>query len=216
MSNKRRTAASTKTSTEASSRAAKLAEMQRKAARSDRRGSSILWIVAAVLALALIGGIVWAGVARSRALDASLGDVKTFEGLSANHVETDVTYEQTPPVGGDHHAIWQNCAVYPQPIKNVHGVHSLEHGAVWITYSPSLPQDQVDRLKAYAENVPFMMMSPYPDDMGAPIALSAWGHQLKLDSVDDTRIGAFIREYKQGPQTPEPGAACSGGTSDLA
>lgn len=216
MSNKRRTAASKTTSTPASSRAAKLAEMQRKANRSDRRSSSILWIMAAVLTFALVGGVIWAGVARSRTLDASLGDVKTYEGLTANHVETEVTYQQTPPVGGDHNAIWQNCGVYTQPLKNMHAVHSLEHGAVWITYSTTMPQDQVDRLKAYVENVPFMMLSPYTEDMGAPIALSAWGHQLKLDSVDDTKIGAFIREYKQGPQTPEPGAACSGGTSKLA
>lgn len=216
MSNKRRTAASKTTSTPASSRAAKLAAMKRTAERSDRRGSSILWVVAAVLALALIGGVVYAGVARSRALDASLGDVKVYEGLTANHVETEVVYEQVPPVGGDHHAIWQNCAVYAQPLKNIHAVHALEHGAIWITYAPSLAADQVDRLKAYVENVPYMMLSPYAEDMGAPIAVSAWGHQLKLDSVDDTKIGAFIREYKQGPQTPEPGAACSGGTSDVA
>ncbi|MGA4670540.1 DUF3105 domain-containing protein [Propionibacteriaceae bacterium Y1923] len=216
MSNKRRTSASKKTSTPASSRAAKLAQMQREAKKADRRSSSILWVVAAVLALALIGGVVWAGVSRSGTLDAALGEVQVYEGLSANHVETEVVYEQTPPVGGDHHGVWQNCGVYSDPLKNMHAVHSLEHGAVWITYSPSLPADQVDRLKAYAENVPFMLMSPYTEDMGSPIALSAWGHQLKLDSVDDTKITAFIREYKQGPQTPEPGAACSGGTSEVA
>ena len=214
MSNKRRTSAPTSTTTPASTRAAKLAEMQRQASRQDRRGAGLLWLVAGVLALALVGGIVWAGVNRSKTLDASLGDVQVFENMSANHVEGDVTYEQTPPVGGDHHAVWQNCAIYDQPLKNVNAVHSLEHGAVWITYDPSLPQDQVDRLKAYADQ-PFMLMSPMPD-LGAKIGLSAWGHQLKLDVVDDTKIGAFIREYKQGPQTPEPGAACSGGTDEVA
>ena len=47
--------------------------------------------------------------------------------------------------------------------------------------------------------------------MDTPIAVSAWGHQLKVDSADDARLGAFIKEYRQGPQTPEPGAACTGG-----
>ena len=214
MSNKRRTSASAKTSTPASARAARAAEMQRQARRSEGRGSNLLWIVAGVLALALIGGVIWAGVSRSKTMDAALGEVKVYEGLSANHVETPVQYEQTPPVGGDHHPVWQNCAVYDQPIQNIHAVHSLEHGAVWLTYDPSLPADQVEKLKSYAQNVPFMLMSPYADQ-GAPIALSAWGHQLKLDHVDDTAITAFIREFKQGPQTPEPGAACSGGTDQV-
>jgi hypothetical protein len=44
------------------------------------------------------------------------------------------------------------------------------------------------------------------------VVASAWGKQLKLTSVTDPRIGQFITAYTQGPQTPEPGAACTGGT----
>ena len=54
-----------------------------------------------------------------------------------------------PPVGGAHNPTWQNCMgdVYAAPIANEHAVHSLEHGAVWITYQPGLPADQVDKLQ---------------------------------------------------------------------
>jgi hypothetical protein len=41
---------------------------------------------------------------------------------------------------------------------------------------------------------------------------SAWGYQVKLDSASDPRLEQFIRTFEQGPQTPEPGAACVGGT----
>jgi hypothetical protein len=35
---------------------------------------------------------------------------------------------------------------------------------------------------------------------------------LKLDSADDPRLPVFLQAYLQGPQTPEPGAPCSGGS----
>lgn len=195
-------------------RAAKVAAMQAQARSKERTRAAVLWGIAGVLALALIGGLVWFGYDQVNKQKDSLGDVKTYQNLGRNHVETEVNYPQTPPVGGDHHAIWQNCGVYTQPLKNIYAVHSLEHGAVWITYEPSLAADQVKTLTGYAGD-PFMLMSPMADQ-GAPIVLTAWGHQLKLDSVDDTKIRGFIREYKQGPQNPEPGAACSGGTSEVA
>jgi hypothetical protein len=33
-------------------------------------------------------------------------------------------------------------------------------------------------------------------------------------AVDDPDLERFVRAYKQGPQTPEPGAACTGGLGD--
>ncbi len=62
-------------------------------------------------------------------------------------------------------------------------IHSLEHGAVWITYQPTLPQDQIDSLKALAEGDPYMMMSPY-EGLPAPIVLTAWDHQLQMQAFD--------------------------------
>jgi hypothetical protein len=35
---------------------------------------------------------------------------------------------------------------------------------------------------------------------------------LARTHANDPRIAQFIQKYAQGPQTPEPGAPCSGGT----
>jgi len=66
---------------------------------------------------------------------------------TAGHVQGPVTYDQTPPAGGPHNAIWLNCGIYTEPVPNVNAVHDLEHGAVWVTYDPSLPAESVSKLR---------------------------------------------------------------------
>ncbi|MET9942931.1 DUF3105 domain-containing protein, partial [Streptomyces halstedii] len=51
---------------------------------------------------------------------------------------------------------------------------------------------------------------PYAGQEGA-ITLTAWGKQVTVDSADDRRVDQFLAQYVQGPQTPEPGAPCTGG-----
>ncbi|MBX9246092.1 DUF3105 domain-containing protein [Actinotalea ferrariae] len=136
------------------------------------------------------------------------GVVET-EVASATHVQTDVTYEQSPPVGGDHHPTWQNCGFYTAPVTDEHAVHSLEHGAVWITYGEDLPEADVQRLEELTERHSYLLVSPHED--AAPLTVSAWGLQLEIDSTEDERLDIFLRKYLQGPQTLEPGASCSGG-----
>jgi hypothetical protein len=136
--------------------------------------------------------------------------VETFEIESRLHVLTPVSYPQSPPVGGNHAPIWQNCGYYDAPIANENGVHSMEHGAVWITYRPDLPRVQVDSLRRLAREWSYILVSPYPDSP-APVIASAWGHQARLRSAKDPLLGYFIDAFRLGPQTPEPGAPCSGG-----
>ena len=140
---------------------------------------------------------------------AAIPGVETFEGLSHEHVEGDVAYPQTPPVGGPHAPIWQNCGFYDRPVGDEHAVHSLEHGAVWITYRPDLAADQVAILERRAERNEYVLISPYPD-LPAPVVASAWGKQLRLERADDRRLTRFVRAY--AGNGPEPGAPCDGGT----
>jgi len=126
------------------------------------------------------------------------------------HVHGLVAYPQSPPVGGPHSPIWQNCGFYSTPIRNENGVHSLEHGAVWITYRPNLPASEVAALRVLAIRETYILVSPYRG-LAAPVIASAWGRQLRLNSSADPRLDQFVREFRLGRQSPEPGRTCIGG-----
>ena len=135
--------------------------------------------------------------------------VQSYDGLTQNHVTDDVDYPQSPPVGGDHDPRWQNCGVYDAPVRDENAVHSLEHGAVWLAYRPDLPADQVEVLRAFARGHTHILVSPY-DGLSEAVVATAWGKQLRLDSVTDPRLALFVAMYEEGPQTPELGVTCSG------
>ena len=177
-----------------------------------RRNRLILIITAWTVGIALVAGLVIFAVisTQPKPAPASIDGVQTFSGLSSNHVTTPVKYAQTPPVGGDHSAVPLNCAVYSEPVPNENAVHSLEHGAVWVTYDPkTVSGAQLDVLR---KDIPstYAILSPY-SGIPSPVIASAWGEQLKVTGVDDPRIKDFIAKYRSAKSAPEPGAPCSGG-----
>jgi putative peptide zinc metalloprotease protein len=136
--------------------------------------------------------------------------VQTFQVSQRSHVQGPVAYPQSPPVGGPHAPVWQNCGFYRTPIVNANGVHSLEHGAVWITYRPDLPASEVAALRVLAVRQSYVLVSAYPG-LSAPVVASAWGRQLHLTSASDPRLDQFVRLFRLGGQAPERGGRCSGG-----
>ena len=145
------------------------------------------------------------------------------QALGHDHVPGPVRYSVTPPVGGDHNATWMNCGVYDQPVPDERAVHNLEHGAVWITYQPSLPESQVSQLRAFVARQTivsvngqstgsrYMDLTPYPG-LPAPVVVSSWGFQLHLSSPADPRLQQFVNRFRASPTyTPEYGGECAGG-----
>jgi len=98
--------------------------------------------------------------------------------------------------------------VYDAPVRNENAVHSLEHGAVWITYQPDLPESDREVLAKLAEGQRSVLVSPYPG-LEDPVVASAWGAQLRLGDVNDPRLQAFIARY--AGHGPEGGASCESG-----
>lgn len=187
----------------------KLEQMRRADESRSRRRRGLL-VAAAVLAVAALG--IGATVAVRSAPDkvvTGLAGVQSFT-EEGGHIEGPMAYPQSPPAGGRHDPAWLNCGIYPAPVRNENVVHDLEHGAVWITYRPDLSKSEVGDLTKFATGQTYLVLSPYPD-LSAPVVVSAWGKQLRLTGVRDPRLREFVKAYKQGPQTPEPGASCSGG-----
>ncbi|MCP3758060.1 DUF3105 domain-containing protein [Streptomyces sp. TBY4] len=203
------------------SRQARIAEMRRADQARDRRNKAIAITASAAIVTALIGFGAWVMIdqqnkkeAEEAARKAPVAGEQTWDAkaLGNKHVETPVKYEMTPPVGGDHHPRWMNCNgdVYKEPLPEVNAVHSMEHGAVWVTYNEKADPADIEKLAAKVAKTPYTLMSPVKEQAGT-IMLSAWGKQLTVDKADDARVASFLTKYVQGPQTPEPGAACTNG-----
>jgi hypothetical protein len=189
----------------------KAAQLRREQAARDRRRRIGIVSGIVVVVLVLVGAITAVVASANKSTPSvALTGVKTYTNLQRNHVTGKVKYAQNPPVGGNHNPVWLNCGIYTSPVPNENAVHDLEHGAVWITYQPALAKSQVKTLTSLATGQTYLDLSPYPG-LPAPVVASAWGVQLQLPNASDPRLAAFVKKYKQGPQTPEPGAACTGG-----
>lgn len=178
---------------------------------SHDEGSNNRQIIIAVgvgLGVLVLGVLLYLAIRGPAAIEGLVNVV----GLSRGHDENAVyeNAEQLPPVGGIHDPVWQNCGVYDTVLETKHVIHSLEHGAVWVTYNPSLSENDVASLQDKVRNEPYVILSPYPN-LKTSVVLTAWGIQLEVDDVNDSRIAAFIDRYEQGPQTPELGASCING-----
>lgn len=180
-----------------------------------QRAAALTIGVLAVLAVAGFVGatVVGAGDDKpaSSSTSASSGQqVQTFSVDDQSHVEGPVDYPQMPPVGGPHAAAWQNCGFYPEPIAPENAVHSMEHGAVWIAYRPDLGAEQLEMLRSLVVGNPYVLVAPFAE-VDEPVVLSAWTKQLRLATFESPQVMAFVEQFAQGPQTPEPGAPCTGG-----
>jgi hypothetical protein len=171
-------------------------------------------VAVVVFAVAVIGYAVVqvnkANAGRVESIDEIAG-VETYRYETAQHVPFTVAYAESPPVGGEHDAVWADCTgtVYDVDIRHENAVHSLEHGAVWITYDPEeLSDDEIATLAELVDGKSGRMLSPYVG-LDSPVSLQAWNHQLKVDSVDDPRVEQFADFLTRNPDfSPEPGATC--------
>ena len=116
----------------------------------------------------------------------NIGGLQVFEEEpKVRHVKGHVTYDHTPPAGGQHFAQWLRCDVYDEPVPNEFAVHSEEHGAVWLTYQPG--EDPAPLRALYETRKDYVLVSPYPGQPGRYMA-STWGAQLSVDSGDDLPV----------------------------
>lgn len=129
------------------------------------------------------------------------------------HVQAcaDVAYTTNPPCVGPHYGAWAAFQNYDQAIPRGFWVHSLEHGAVVITYSCKDCDDEVLAAKTMIEELPVdplcrapierrVILTPDPR-LDTRWAASAWGFTLTSDCFEPAVFSAFaISHNAAGPE----------------
>lgn len=123
------------------------------------------------------------------------------------HIEGPIGYLEAVPAGGPHNPTPLQCGFYDGVIATENAVHSLEHGAVWVTFRRPIDADSLDKLEGMADDRFKLIVSEVPDQDTSLMA-TAWGFQLDLDSVNDGRLEQFINSFTSATSAPEPQAGC--------
>jgi hypothetical protein len=193
--------------------ARKRREERMKAYERNRRQWMMTKIGAGIVGVLILAGIGFLVVeaVRDRELNRVPDGVREYSYAGNMHNNSVTTWTESPPVGGEHYDQWQKCGFYSAPINPGLAVHTLEHGAIWITYRPDLPQDQIDKLREMASEDAKLLVSPY-EGLQAPIVATAWGRQLEIQDADARELKQFIRVFKDKPGiAPEAGGNCATG-----
>jgi hypothetical protein len=138
--------------------------------------------------------------------------IEVYPATTNRTVDGPIEYDRKPPTNGNHAPLWQNCGLYQEPIQDRHAVHSMDHGVVWITHSPDLPQQQIESLRPYG-NEEYVIVSPYPGQ-DAPVVATSWRVQLELNGADDPRLRQFLDGFKVSELAPLSGNRCTLGVGD--
>jgi hypothetical protein len=115
---------------------------------------------------------------------------------------------EDPHTSGDHGDPVPQQA-YTTELPDYNTIHNLEHGYIYITYQPDLPQEEIDKLtdmffKPY-DDVSFaptkVIMAPRASNT-SPIVFSSWNRSLSFDAYDQQQM----MDYYLGnvSKSPEP------------
>ncbi len=120
-------------------------------------------------------------------------------------------YASVPPTSGPHNPVPYGAGVYstPPPIDRV--IHSLEHGAAIVWYSPDVSGEELDRIRTFYEGSEVgsrVIVAPYdyPDQgaagslpAGSQMALVAWHKMQTCARVSLAAAFGFTSSYAAPP-----------------
>jgi Protein of unknown function (DUF3105) len=131
--------------------------------------------------------------------------IEVYPATTNHTVKGPIEYDREPPTNGDHDPLWQNCGFYEEPIEDRYAVHSLDHGVVWISYRPDLPERRIKSLRPYG-NENYVILSPYPGQ-DAPVIATSWRVQLELHGAYDPRLRRFVNQFRTPNWLPSQATA---------
>ncbi len=161
----------------------------------------------------VVGGLVAVVMFSQPELRGVPDGTQTVAVTTAEHVNANVYSAGEVPAGGPMDAIWQNCGFYGQQVRTENVVHSMEHGAVWITFDSNVSDSDIRSIRKFVGRSEKVLVSSVPGQ-SAPIIVSAWARQLRLDDPSDTRLEQFVNEFSGAANAPERGGRCNGGVGN--
>lgn len=180
-------------------------EIQRQAGRAKIAKRIRRLALAAVVVI-----VVWA-VARFTARDDSQPQHtgEYFPAQSRDHIEVGAehpAYSTNPPTGGWHYANPAKTGIYDIELPDEQLIHNLEHSHIWFAYHPNLPADQIEVLTAIAKDYGSRVIMTPRTANDRPLAIVAWEHLLKMDTVNKEVIDSFVKTHrnKAGPEKNIP------------
>jgi hypothetical protein len=120
------------------------------------------------------------------------------------------SYASVPPASGPHSQTTARAAVYDEPPAIDRVLHSLEHGAVIVWYTPEATGEELDRLRAFYDGPDGdrVIVAPYdyPDEgdagrlpAGTGMAMVAWHHVQLCGQISLPAAFDFSASYGAPP-----------------
>lgn len=171
--------------------------------RSQMLKNGLKWLGILVLA----GLVVWKtyGYFKTASIEEATVQGDYFQAQSRDHIkigDSHPAYNSNPPTGGWHYDQPAQSGIYDKEFLDEQLVHNLEHSHVWIAHRPDLSADQVEKLADIAKDYGSKIIMAPRATNDSPIALVAWEHLLKMDTVDEAQARAFIEAHRglSGPE----------------
>lgn len=154
--------------------------------------------------LLLGGGVLWTSNQSSTQNQTTLATEVSTKSLMGQGIpiqgqihikrgEKHPAYNSNPPTSGWHYGDGVGgSGIHNSEVPDELLVHSLEHGAVILSYNETLPKDDVEKLKKiFTQTTGKGIMVPRTN-LDAPVALTSWGRLLKLQTINEGTIKAFF------------------------
>lgn len=172
------------------------------AQRSQKAIRVIRWSTVVLIALGVIGGIIYLVQQRNKNLPGIEFTNQGREHISSNQEHAE--YNSNPPTSGWHSSDWEkDWGIQTDYVDEEYQIHNLEHGGIIIHYQP----DKITNL-AELENLftelqkknKKMLLMPNPK-IDTTYALTAWTRLDTFDQYDPERIKTFTNAfYDKGPE----------------
>ena len=167
-----------------------------------RRGRSLA-LAALAVPLIAAAAVLALGVGRGDSAACELERFPQQEGAHVAAPPPDHEYNSFPPTSGpssDTPLVW---GAYEEPVAQFRVVHNLLHGGIAVQYGTDVPEETVERLRAWYEADPDgVVLAPLPalDDR---IALTAWTQLATCEAFAERQFTSFRGQHRfNGPERP--------------